>query len=155
MAPVHRCHKIIPGVCSAGELVQYSLVGRASWQAGTIPAGRDSPAPNELALYQLAGRDPALVLNLHWHTCGYIPATGTQVPISNGHCGCGYGCRCHQCMVFVRGYPYLWRVPGCKVTSLADIFEVYYNMVHISLDFLTSKWDWVLIPTWRIFVRNS
>jgi hypothetical protein len=56
--------------------VQYQLVGRASWRAGTIPAGWDSQAPNKLALYQLAGRDPAMVLNLHWDTRGYLP----QVP---------------------------------------------------------------------------
>ncbi|PLW10966.1 hypothetical protein PCANC_22225 [Puccinia coronata f. sp. avenae] len=60
---------------SPGELVHYQLVGRASWRAGTIPAGRDSQAPDELALYQLAGRDPAMVLNLHWHTHGYLPHT--------------------------------------------------------------------------------
>ncbi|PLW29147.1 hypothetical protein PCANC_22420, partial [Puccinia coronata f. sp. avenae] len=61
---------------SPGKLVQYQLVRRASWRAGTIPAGWDSQAPNKLALYQLAGRDPAMVLNLHWHTRGYLP----QVP---------------------------------------------------------------------------
>jgi hypothetical protein len=61
---------------SPGKLVQYQLFGRASWKAGTIPAGRDSQAPNKLALYQLAWRDPAIVLNLHWHTRGYLP----QVP---------------------------------------------------------------------------
>ncbi|PLW57022.1 hypothetical protein PCANC_02803 [Puccinia coronata f. sp. avenae] len=59
-----------------GELVQYQLVGRASWRVGTLPAGRDSRAPNKMALYQLAGRDLAMVLNLHWHTRGYLP----QVP---------------------------------------------------------------------------
>ncbi|PLW25252.1 hypothetical protein PCANC_22975, partial [Puccinia coronata f. sp. avenae] len=43
---------------NTGKLVQYQIVGRASWQAGTIPAPWDSQAAGELALYQLAKSSP-------------------------------------------------------------------------------------------------
>ncbi|PLW41287.1 hypothetical protein PCASD_10856 [Puccinia coronata f. sp. avenae] len=77
---------------SPGKLVQYQLIGGASWQAGTIPAGQDSQAPNKLALYQLAGRDLAMVLNLHWHTRRYLPqVTGYPSEMATAVAGTGAG----------------------------------------------------------------
>ncbi|PLW34131.1 hypothetical protein PCASD_11602 [Puccinia coronata f. sp. avenae] len=70
---------------SPGKLVQYQLFGRASWQAGTIPACWDSQAPGELALYQLAESSPGELV--HYQLAGSSPGELVQYQLAGSSPG--------------------------------------------------------------------